>query len=256
MPILHRTEHAVAFLTLANPGKLNAIDLSMWRALAEMLPGIAADAAIRCVVIEGEGAHFAAGGDLKEFIECRATLEDAVAYHAEVDRALSAIKKCPKPVLAKIRGNCIGGGLEIACACDLRVCDDTARFGAPIHKLGFSMYPGEMKALIDVAGQAVLAEMLLEGRLFSAEEAASRGLVNRLVPTEQLDAEVAATVKRIQKGAPQVAAWHKHWLRRLRRDAPLTAEEKRASFAFLGTHDYQEGLTAFFEKRAPVFTGQ
>jgi enoyl-CoA hydratase/carnithine racemase len=256
MPILHRTENATAFITLSNPGKLNAIDLSMWQALALAIDAIAADEGVRCVVIAGEGEHFAAGGDLQEFIECRATLEDALAYHAEVERALSAIRKCPKPVIAKIRGNCIGGGLEIASMCDLRLCDSTARFGAPIHKLGFSMYPGEMKALIGVAGYAVLSEMLLEGRLFSAQEALQKKLVNRVAEPLALDGEVEASVKRIQKGAPQVAAWHKHWLRRLLRDAPLSDKEKRASFAFLGTHDYAEGLSAFFGKRPPQFNGR
>ena len=249
-------EAELAVLTLANPGKLNAIDLSMWRALSRIMATVNEDAAVRCVVIRGDGEHFAAGGDLEEFITARATLEQALAYHEEVAAALDAIRHCEHPTLAMIRGNCIGGGLEIAASCDLRICDATARFGAPIHKLGFSMYPGEMASLLKVFGQAAVAELLLEARLLTAEEAARKNIVSRAVAPEQLQAEVDAAVRRILAGAPRVASWHKHWMRRLAHDTPLSEKEKRDSFAFLETEDYREGLAAFLEKRAPRFTGR
>jgi enoyl-CoA hydratase/carnithine racemase len=155
-----------------------------------------------------------------------------------------------------IRGACIGGGLEIAACCDIRICDASARFGAPINKLGFSMYPGELSGLLKLCGQATVAEMLLEARILDATEAERKNLVSRAVAPEDLQGEVDAAVRRILAGAPRVASWHKHWMRRLAHDTPLTDEEKAAAFAFLDTEDYREGLRAFMEKRKPHFTGK
>ncbi len=244
----------IATLTLNNPEKLNAINLAMWQQLAENMLEIAVDRSIRCVVIRGAGDEaFAAGGDLEEFVTGRATLAQALHYHGEVARALTAIADCPHPTVALIRGACIGGGLEIAGSCDLRICGEGARFGAPINKVGFSMYPGEMEALLRLAGEAVLKEILLEGRILNASEAYAKGLVTRVVPDAQLADEAYATARRIAAGAPLVAGWHKQWIKRLLNDQPLSDEEKAASFAFLDTEDYQEGLAAFLEKRKPVF---
>ena len=245
---------AVATLTLSNPGKLNAIDLSMWRALKQRMAELAAQPEVRCVVVRGAGDEaFAAGGDLEEFVTARATLEQALHYHGEVAAALQAIADFPQPTIAMIRGACVGGGLEIAAACDLRIASNNARFGAPINKLGFSMYPGEMEGLLQLAGAAVVKEILLEGRILTATEAYEKGLLTRVVAGEELAAEVAASVERICQGAPLVAGWHKQWIKRLQSGAPLSEEEKAASFAFLATEDYREGLAAFLEKRKPQF---
>lgn len=244
----------IATLTLNNPGKLNAIDLGMWVALAENLARIGVDRGIRCVVIRGAGGEaFAAGGDLEEFVTGRATLDQAQHYHGQVAAALNAIADCPHPTVALIRGACIGGGLEIAGVCDLRIAGESARFGAPINRLGFSMYPGEMEGLLKLAGPAVIKEILLEGRILTAAEAYEKGLVTRVVPDAQVDDEAYATARRIGAGAPLVAGWHKQWIRRLQSGRPLNDEEKAASFAFLDTEDYKEGLAAFLEKRKPVF---
>jgi enoyl-CoA hydratase/carnithine racemase len=158
--------------------------------------------------------------------------------------------------VAAILGPCIGGGLEIACACDLRIAGDTARFGAPIMKLGFSMYPGELAGFLRLAGPAVAKEILLEGRLLDAAEAYAKGLVTRVVAAGELMSEAQATARRIAAGAPLVARWHKQWIARLLQDRPLTREEKRASFAFLDTADYAEGLAAFTQKRPARFEGR
>ena len=244
----------IATLTLNNPDKLNAINLAMWQQLSQNMAKIAVDRGIRCVVLRGAGEHaFAAGGDLEEFVTARATLAQALHYHGEVARALNAIADCPHPTVALIKGACIGGGLEIAGVCDLRIAGDNARFGAPINKLGFSMYPGEMEGLLRLAGPAVVKEILLEGRILNAREAYEKGLVTRLVPDEQVADETYATARRISAGAPLVAGWHKQWIRRLLDGRPLTDEEKAASFAFLDTEDYKEGLAAFLEKRKPAF---
>jgi len=247
----------IATLTLANPAKLNAIDLAMWRQLAAHMAAVGENGQIRCVVIRGAGEEaFAAGGDLEEFVNGRATLEQALHYHDQVAAALAAVADCPLPTVALIQGACIGGGLEIAGACDLRICGESARFGAPINKLGFSMYPGEMEGLLRLAGAAVLKEILLEGRILGAIEARDKGLVTRLAPDAQVETEAYATARRIAAGAPLVAIWHKQWIRRLQNGQPLGDAEKAAAFAFLGTEDYREGLTAFLEKRKPVFKGR
>lgn len=247
-------QEELATLTLNNPGKLNAIDLAMWQNLREKVENIAVDRNIRCIVIRGAGDQaFAAGGDLAEFVSGRATLAQALHYHGEVAAALNAIAECPQPTVAMIRGACIGGGLEIAGACDLRIAADSARFGAPINKLGFSMYPGEMEGLLRLVGPAVLKEILLEGRILNAAEAYAKGLLTRVVSDAQVEDEAYATARRICQGAPLVAGWHKQWIRRLLDGRPLTEAEKAASFAFLDTADYQEGLAAFLQKRKPQF---
>ena len=244
----------IATLTLNNPGKLNAINLTMWNQLAENMAKISVDRDIRCVVLRGQGSEaFAAGGDLEEFVTGRSTLDQALHYHGQVACALRAIDDCPHPTVALIQGACIGGGLEIAGVCDFRICGESARFGAPINRLGFSMYPGEMEGLLRLVGPAVLKEILLEGRILTSTEAYAKGLVTRVVADPQTADEAYATARRICAGAPLVAAWHKQWIRRLLDERPLSDEEKAASFAFLETEDYKEGLSAFLEKRKPQF---
>ncbi|CAI08205.1 predicted Enoyl-CoA hydratase/carnithine racemase [Aromatoleum aromaticum EbN1] len=256
--IVFSSGDGVATLVLSNPGKLNAIDSAMWIALHETFEGIAADDGLRCVILRGDGDKaFAAGGDIEEFLTVRATVDDALHYHdGLVAAALDAIRACPVPTVAAIQGACVGGGLEIAGCCDLRIAGESARFGAPINRLGFSMYPGEMAGLLDLVGPAVLLEILLEGRILTAREALQKGLLTRIVDDEKVIDEAQASAARIAAGAPLVARWHKQWVHRLMRDKPLGADEKRAAFAFLDTADYREGLEAFFAKRPPRFTGR
>ncbi len=256
--ILFESDGAIATLTLSNPGKLNAINAAMWVALREAFARVAADPTLRCVIVRGAGEQaFAAGGDIEEFRSVRATVDAALHYHDElVATALDAIRNCPIPTVAAIQGACIGGGLEIAGCCDLRIAGESARFGAPINRLGFSMYPGEMAGLLDLVGPAVLLEVLLEGRILSAREALQKGLLTRVVDDEQVPAEAHAAAGRIAAGAPLVARWHKQWVRRLARGGALGAAEKREAFAFLATRDYAEGIAAFFEKRPPSFEGR
>ena len=254
--VLCQRDGDIATVTLFNPDKLNALNAAMWRRLREIMGEVAADNSLRCIVLRGEGSAFAAGGDIEEFRTARATVDLALAYHEGVGEALVAIESCPQPTVAAILGPCIGGGLEIACACDLRIAGEAARFGAPIMKLGFSMYPGELTGLLRLAGPEVAKEILLEGRLLSAAEAYAKGLLTRVVADGEVLREARATAARIAAGAPLVARWHKQWIARLMENRPLDTEEKRASFAFLETEDYAEGLTAFLEKRPPQFTGR
>ena len=254
--ILCQRGGAIATVTLFNPDKLNALNAFMWRRLRETMTELAADPSLRCVILRGEGAVFAAGGDLEELRSARADADSALAYHEAVGETLAVVESCPHPTVAAILGPCVGAGLEIASACDLRIAGEGAKFGAPIMKLGFSMYPGELAGFLKLAGPAVAKEILLEGRLLNAAEAYAKGLLTRVVADDAVAAEAQAAAARIAAGAPLVARWHKQWIARLMDGRPLTTEEKRASFAFLDTQDYAEGLAAFLEKRPPRFTGR
>lgn len=253
--ILLDRDGGIATVTLFNPSKLNAIDAAMWQRLTVIMADLDADADLRAIVIRGDGTAFAAGGDLKEFRDARADVDKALTYHEAVGRALEAVERCRHPTIALILGPCVGGGLEIASVCDLRIAGHSAQLGAPINKVGFSMYPGELTALLRLAGPAVAKEILLEGRLLTAHDAHAKGLLTRVVPDDVAENEAYATARRIADGAPLVARAHKQWIARLLDGGPLTDDEKRASFAFLTSEDYEEGLTAFEEKRRPHFKG-
>jgi len=250
-------EDAVATVTLSNPGKRNAINFAMWQKLTQLVIDLSDDEQVRCVVLRGDGADaFAAGGDIEEFVSRRDTLERAMAYHAQAGAALRAVFDCRHPTIALVQGACIGGGLEIAAQCDLRICNESSRFGVPINKLGFSMYPGEMEGLLRLVGTATMLEILLEGRILGAAEALAKGLVTRVVADREVIAEAYVSARRICEGAPLVARWHKQWVRRLQQGLALSEQELRASFAFLDSEDYREGLSAFLEKRKPQFRGR
>lgn len=256
--VLLECDGGVATISLCNPGRLNAINLAMWEQLADALARVSADPALRVLVVRGAGTEaFAAGGDLSEFGARRGTVDDAFDYHeGRVAPALAALAACPIPTVAMIHGACVGGGLEIAACCDIRIASSLATFGAPILRLGFSMYAGELAHVMRVVGPELASEILLEGRLVNAEEAQRRGLVGRIVAPERLEEETAAAVRRIAAGAPLVARAHKAWMRRIASGTPLTEAEKRASLSLVHSDDYREGLDAFFGKRRPVFTGR
>jgi enoyl-CoA hydratase/carnithine racemase len=156
-----------------------------------------------------------------------------------------------------IKGPCVGGGLEIACNCDLRISGESGRFGVPINRLGFAIAYDELAGLLALAGRAVAAEILLEGRVWNAAEAFAKGLLTRVVPDTEVEREAYATARRIADGAPLVARWHKEFIRRLTISAPaLTAAEKDANFDYLKTEDYRAGIDAFINKKKPKFDGR
>ncbi len=249
----------IATVALNNSDKLNALTVAMWRELARVMRGLSADDALRCIVLRGAGGEaFAAGADIDEFAHARNDFAQGKVYHLEyVAGALAAVGECRHPTVAMIRGPCVGGGLELACQCDLRIAGTSGRFGVPINRLGFAIAYGELAGLLALAGRAVAAEILLEGRVWNAEEAFAKGLLTRVVPDDQVEQEAYATACRIADGAPLVARWHKQFIRRLTpQAAPLTQAELDANFDYFKTEDYRIGYDAFINKKKPKFVGR
>jgi len=159
--------------------------------------------------------------------------------------------------VAMIHGPCAGGGLEIACMCDVRIAGESGRFGVPINRLGFAIGYDELAALLPLTGRAVALEILVEGRMWEAKEALQKGLLTRVVPDARLEQEAYATARRIAEGAPLVNRWHKRFVRRLApQPAPLTEAEIAENFAYFATEDYRIGMEAFSSKQKPRFKGR
>ena len=257
--VLVERDGAIATVVLNNPGKLNALTVAMWRALAREIDALSADEALRCIVLRGAGNEaFAAGADIAEFASARDNAEQGKRYHREyVSGALRAVGECRHPTVAMIHGPCVGGGLEIACMCDLRISGESGRFGVPINRLGFAIAYEELAAVLPLTGRAVALEILVEGRVWEAREALEKGLLTRVVPDAKLDEEAYASARRIADGAPLVNRWHKQFVRRLSpQPAPLTGAEIEENFAYFATEDYRIGMRAFAEKKRPQFKGR
>lgn len=247
----------IATVVLNNPDRLNALSLAMWERLGEVIADLSADDGLRCVVIRGAGIKaFAAGADIAEFERERGDIAQAREYGHAIERAIGALAQCRHPVVAMIHGACIGGGLEIASLCDLRVCGESSRFGVPVKNLGLVMAYGELRGLIELCGKAGALEIALEGRVFGAQEAREKGIVNRVVPDDRVEEEAYATARRIADGAPLVARWHKRFIYRLMQQRPLSPGEQDESFSCFGTEDYRIGRDAFLAKKKPEFTGK
>jgi enoyl-CoA hydratase len=247
----------VATVVLNRPEKLNALTRPMWRMLGDAFGALSADDSVRCVVVRGAGERaFSPGNDISEFETQRSNKAQAIEYGRDMHRTAQAIAACPHPVVARIHGICVGGGLEIAALADLRICGASSRFGAPIKNLGLVMAYAEMAPLVRLVGEAVALEILLEGRIFEAAEAKDKGLVTRVVPDERVAAEVDETVRRIADGAPLVARWHKKFARRLADPRPLSDAELEACFDCFDTEDFRTGYAAFLAKTKPAFRGR
>jgi enoyl-CoA hydratase len=248
---------SIATVTLNRPRKLNALTRFMWHKLGETIVTLSADNDVRCVVLRGAGNKaFSSGNDIAEFDKERANIIQARRYGADMKRTIDALQSCRHPIIALISGVCVGGGLELAANCDIRICGESSRFGAPINKLGLVMSYAELESLLNLVGRAVTLEILLEGRIFGAEEARQKGLVQRVVADEQVESEAFESARRIAEGAPLVARWHKKFIDRLSDPALLSKEEIDEGFLCFGTRDYEIGKKAFLEKKKPKFTGR
>lgn len=255
--VLVEKAERIATVRLNRPEKLNALNKAMWLGIGEAMRRLNDDDDIGCVVLTGSGDKaFSPGADIAEFATERADVAQATAYGRTMHDTMGAVAACRHPTLAVIKGICVGGGLEIALMCDMRICGTSSRFGVPINKLGLVMAYPEIEALTRLCGESVALEILFEARVFGAEEALQKRLVNRVVADDKVAEEGMAAARRIADGAPLVNRWHKKFARRLSENRPLSAEEAAEGFACFGTEDYRAGTEAFLSKQKPVFKGR
>ena len=255
--VLVQSDSGIATVVLNRPDKLNALTRGMWVALGETIEQLSADDALRCVIIRGAGEKsFSPGNDIAEFAHERSNKKQAIEYGKVMHRTADALTHCRHPLIAQIHGICVGGGLEIAALCDLRICGESSRFGAPIKNIGLVMAYAEMAPLVRLVGPSIALEILLEGRIFDAAEAKEKGLVTRIVPDDRVAVEARETAQRIAAGAPLVARWHKRFARRLAQGTPLSAAELDECFDCFDTEDFRIGYAAFLAKQKPEFIGK
>ena len=248
---------AIATVVLNRPAKLNALTRPMWRELGEAVKRLSADDGVRCIVLRGAGEKaFSPGNDIAEFATERGNKAQAIEYGRVMHATATALAECRHPLVAQIHGICVGGGLEIAALCDLRICGASSRFGVPIKNLGLVMAYAELTPLVRLVGSSVALEILLEGRIFDAAEAKEKGLVTRVVADDRVAAEARETAARIAEGAPLVARWHKRFARRLAEPRALSAEELDECFDCFDSEDFRIGYAAFLAKRKPGFVGR
>jgi enoyl-CoA hydratase/carnithine racemase len=258
--LLDRPADAVARLTLSNPEKRNALDHDVLDALAGVLPRLDRGIEIRCLIVTGEGEVFSAGYDIgdipEESFERDAEALVAHPFHA----AMEAVSAHPYPILAAINGHCLGGGLELAVRCDLRLAAEGAKLGMPPARLGLVYGHTGLRRFIDTIGVARTKELFLTGRNLEARRAAEIGLVNEVVPRTEIESGAVELAARIAANAPLAARGNKHAIETLASFPRLTPEQeaelvelRRACF---GSEDFREGIRAFAEKREPRWKGR
>lgn len=245
---------AVAELVLARPDRQNAISQAMWRTLALHCEALDANAAVRVVVIRGEPPSFSAGADIAEFPHVFADETSARAYNELVQDALGRLERLGKPTIARIEGNCIGGGCGLALACDLRFVAGDARFGITPAKLGLAYSLGDIKRLVDLVGPARAKDLLFSARLLDAQEALRIGLVDRVVPSEDLPGVVDDYVSSLLS----LSGNSHRLIKRLTGlvvagTAQETEESRSLRDGAVGHPDFVEGRQAFLDKRRPRF---
>ncbi len=248
----------VGRITFDNQGKRNALTYEMWQGLPVVLDDFASDDGVRVIVLAGAGGKaFSAGADISQFEKQRSS-EDAIAvYNEAVAEATNALAGARKPLIARIDGFCIGGGLGVAMCCDLRIAAADSRFGIPAAKLGLGYKLNGLKYLIDVVGPSAAMEILFTARQFDAEEAFAMGLVNRVVAPEEVGAFVDDYARTIAENAPLTVLAAKTVVREAVKDPDardLALCQKVVDDCF-ASEDYKQGRTAFMEKRKPEFKG-
>ncbi len=248
---------AVASVSLSNPGKLNAMSRHMWQDLRAAFEQIQASSGVRCVVVTGENGNLCAGGDISEYADFRFEAASLRDFHEnDVWPALQAMLDCDVPIVAQIAGNCMGAGMEIASCCDIRLAAMSARFGAPIARLGFPMAPREATLVAREVGLGVARQMLLEAAIFSAIELKASGFLSQVLADAELADAAHTRALRIAALAPQAARMNKQTIRALLSESGAEVQSDPAddsSYAYADSAEHREGILAFIEKRRPNF---
>jgi enoyl-CoA hydratase len=249
---------AVGWIVFNQPAKRNAINDAMWRGIPPAMQRFDADPEVRCVVFRGAGTEaFAAGADISEFEKVRSDKGAIAEYDDLLDRVLHAIQGSLKPSVAMIYGFCMGGGLEIALACDLRYSATSGQFGIPAAKLGLAYNIEGHKRLLETVGHAWAREIMFLGRRYPANEALAMGLVHRVLPEAELETYVNDVIRTLVENAPLSIANTKTMLEEYVKSAgvPDPVRMRAAIERCAKSADYTEGRRAFMEKRKPRFTG-
>ena len=255
--IIEKKEGATGWLVFNNPERRNAVSVDMWEAIPKVLGRFEADSEIRVVVLTGAGDKaFVSGADISQFEKNRSSAEAVQNYETLAEEVQSTLQNFGKPTIARIRGYCLGGGLNIAALCDLRICSDDSRFSIPAARMGLGYRASSMKNLVDLVGAPFAREIMITARMFSAAEALNMGLVHKVVEINSLDKTVAEYCEMISANAPITMRAAKRIIREVSKasyDLPLTKTWVKECFE---SEDYKEGRQAFMEKRKPQFKGR
>jgi len=255
--MLAEVDQGIGLITFNQPEKRNAMSVAMWDGLTQILDAFEADDNVRVVVLTGAGPKaFVSGADISQFDQQRASGNAQLEYDRLTSAGRAKLASFPKPVIARIRGFCLGGGLGIALQADIRIAAVDSEFGIPAAKLGIAYGYDMTKKLVDLVGPAHAATMLYTGSRFDAHEAARIGLVNRVVPDEDLSDVVVEMARTMADNAPRSLRIGKMVIAEtLKSDPSLDVIRAEVAGCF-DTEDYKEGRRAFAEKRRPVFTGK
>lgn len=256
--LIVRRDGPIGRIVFSNPAKYNAMSYDMWSALPTALADFDADAAIRVVVLEGDGHKaFVSGADISQFESRRSDADARAQYNTAVEAAYLAPSRCSKPVVAKIRGVCMGGGLGLAAACDMRFCAEDARFRMPAARLGLGYGVNGVRRFLTVLGVQNTLDVFLSARIFDAADALRMGFVARVAPVDALDQVVDTWCEGVAENAPLTLRALKRTMNELLRDPAerdIAAAEAAVAACF-ASDDYREGARAFMEKRRPQWKG-